>query len=379
MVAMAGNLISFDIGQSQVKMVWYRGMTCKKAVAVALPDDMVSGGEITSMDAMGDFLRDAARKNGIPKGAAAITLPSSLVFTRNVEVPVMTDGQLQYNLPFEFKDYLEQEKRFYQFDYAVQKLIKDEQGDVKRMGLFTCATLKSTVEAYREMLHRAGFRLKVVIPEEAAYAALIAYKNQQMEKAVNACRQGLKKLQRATSEQAKQKAQSLAQQLAQLESWQPEQERCFVDLGNDAIRMLIYHGDVFVTRRSVDLGMRNFVQILAEHHGVDEHIARGYLAEDLQAIPGGEDCGELLSRISVEVMKAVNFYNYNNRAKTLQQIHLCGGGSALGQISQVITDATGLDTAPVQQLMGDHAGTIEQPWLFAKAVGCALQAQGVMA
>ena len=84
----------------------------------------------------------------------------------------MTDGQLLYNLPFEFKDYLTQEKNKYYFDYAVQDTVKDEEGNVKELQLFVCATLKSTVEEYRAMLRRAGFNLKVAMPEECAYAAL---------------------------------------------------------------------------------------------------------------------------------------------------------------------------------------------------------------
>ena len=63
----------------------------------------------------------------------------------------MTDGQLLYNLPFEFKDYLTQEKNKYYFDYAVQDTVKDEEGNVKELQLFVCATLKSTVEEYRAM------------------------------------------------------------------------------------------------------------------------------------------------------------------------------------------------------------------------------------
>lgn len=70
----------------------------------------VSGGEIVSMDAMADFIKEMAKENGISRGAAAVILPGTLVFTRNVTVPAMTDGQLLYNLPFEFKDYLTQEK-----------------------------------------------------------------------------------------------------------------------------------------------------------------------------------------------------------------------------------------------------------------------------
>ena len=77
--------------------------------------------------------------------------------------------------------------------------------------------------------------------------------------------------------------------------------------------------------------------------------------------------------MAVEIMKAVNFYNYNNREQTLQRIYLCGGGAAVGQIRAAITELTNLDIRPVAELLPDGAA-LEQPWLYAKAIGCALQA-----
>ena len=128
---MPGQITAFDIGECMVKAACLTGGKLKKVMAKELPDNMVSGGEIVSMDAMADFIKEMAKENGISRGAAAVILPGTLVFTRNVTVPAMTDGQLLYNLPFEFKDYLTQEKNKYYFDYAVQDTVKDEEGNVK--------------------------------------------------------------------------------------------------------------------------------------------------------------------------------------------------------------------------------------------------------
>lgn len=384
MDTVTGNLISFDIGQAQLKMVWYRGKTVKKAVAVMLPDGMMADGQITSMDAMADFLRSTAKENDIPRGAAAVILPSSQIFTRNTEVPIMNDAQLRYNLPFEFKDYLEQEKRFYKFDYSVQGLVYDEQGDVKQMQLFSCAVLEKTLEVYRDMFHRAGFKLKAAIPEEYSYAAIISDKNHRVELARKVCLDKLEELEALSriegrEEKSLEQAAVIQKELDHLDSWEPDAERCFVDLGHDAIRMSIYHGDVFVTRRIINIGMHDLLEILAEYHHSDEHIVQGYLNEDLNEIPGGEQCRDLLNRIAVEVMKAVNFYNYNNREKTLRYIYLSGGGSALKQIAEAIGSMTSAEIRPITELLAGCDDLSEAHRLYVKAMGCALQAQGVMA
>ncbi len=331
---MAGNLVTFDIGQSQVKIVWYAGAVCRKAVAVALPDNMVDGGEILSMDAMADFLRACAKEHGIPRCAAAIILPASQVFTRNVDVPPMTDAQLQYNLPFEFKDYLTQEKSLYYFDYSVNALVSDESGDVSKMQLFACATLKKTIEDYREMLRRAGYRLKFAMPEESAYSALLA---------------------------AHIRAGGDA-----------DADYCLVDLGFNAIRMHIFRGRTFMTRRTISLGQRDLVQVIADARDVDEHMAQEHILSNFENALTEQVSLDLFRRMSIEIMKAVNFYNYNNRERTLDRIYLCGGGSAIGQIADAISDVTKLEVRSISDLMHMDAAQ-DAPWLVAKAVGCALQ------
>ena len=324
---MAGNLIALDIGQYQAKLVWIAGHGVKKAVAAPLPDGLVENGEIRAMDAMADFLKQTARKNGIPRAAAAIVLPGSAVFTRLCELPPMTDAQLGYNLPFEFKDYLREEKGQYVFDYSVQEAVRDEEGTVRQLRLFACAALKSTVERYRAMLHRAGFRLKYAMPAASAWEALA----------------GLTA---------------------------PE-DCCFVDLGHSGIRLYVMRRGQFAAQRAAELGVRDVVRALAETRGVDEHLAQEHLLSDYENAVHDPAAMELYGRMAAEVTKAVNFYNYNHRESTLARAYLCGGGATIEPLCQAIAQMVQLPVEPAARLLPTGAGNT--PWVFAKAVGCALQ------
>ena len=117
-------IVGFDIGESSVKLVYFAGADLKKAVTAELPDNMVSGSRILSMDAMADFLRQTAKSNGIPLTHAALVLPSTEVFTRELVMPAMTEQQLLYNLPYEFRDYLTEEKNKYFFDYSMREVLR---------------------------------------------------------------------------------------------------------------------------------------------------------------------------------------------------------------------------------------------------------------
>ena len=83
-------IVGFDIGENSVKMAYFVGRELKRTAKVELPDAMVSGGRILSMDAMADFLHDAAKGSGIPLTNAALVVPASEVYTRVITLPAMT-------------------------------------------------------------------------------------------------------------------------------------------------------------------------------------------------------------------------------------------------------------------------------------------------
>ncbi len=427
---MNDKLVAFDIGESQVHLVYYANKQVKKAICAPLPDNLVANGEILSMDAMADFLKELAKQNGIPRAAAAVILPDSLVFTRNVSVPLMTESQLAYNLPYEFKDYLTHEKSDYFFDYAVQERVvvepeepaytpeqpgtgqgasqgafqpfqpayqqgqgaqgfgqgaaagtfgqgaaagtfgqgaaagtfgtqaaagtfgtqaapaaqttqtaqraENEQPQAQELKLFACATLKETIAQYRGMFHRAGFKLKIAIPEEAAYAAIL----------------------RARIESGAQQATST--------------DTCFVDIGFNAIRMLFYQGDSFYSRRIINLGTKDVVLAIADARNVDAHMAYEYLRSNYEDVVNAPAALDLYQRMAVEIMKAINFYNYNNREQMLERIYLCGGGAGIVPLQTAIDNHIEAHIRSAEELLPEKA-QVENPLLFIKALGCALQ------
>ena len=221
-------IVGLDIGENSVKMAYFAGRELKRTAKLELPDAMVSGGRILSMDAMADFLHDAAKGSGIPLTNAALVVPASEVYPRIIPLPAMTEQQLFYNLPYEFRDFLTEEKSKYFFDYAVRRIVNDETGHPKEMELFACAILKTTVEGYRAMLHRAGFRLRVLTVTECAYGAVLgAY------------------LKRTGAEN-------------------DDKDRCIVSIGHRSTHLYIYHGATFDSRREIDVGGRLIDEQIAE-------------------------------------------------------------------------------------------------------------------
>ena len=73
--------------------------------------------------------------------------------------PAMTEQQLRSNLPYEFRDFLTDEKSKYYCDSSMRDILRDQDGYPTEMTLLACAMLKETAERYRAMMRRAGFKL----------------------------------------------------------------------------------------------------------------------------------------------------------------------------------------------------------------------------
>ena len=325
-------IVGLDIGENSVKMAYFVGRELKRTAKLELPDAMVSGGRILSMDAMADFLHDAAKGNSIPLTNAALVVPASEVYTRIITLPAMTEQQLFYNLPYEFRDFLTEEKSKYFFDYAVRRIVNDETGHPKEMELFACAILKTTVEGYRAMLHRAGFRLRVLTVTECAYGAVLgAY-------------------------------------LRRMGAENDDKDRCIVSIGHRSTHLYIYHGATFDSRREIDVGGRLLDEQIAEHCGVDIHLAHSYKRSNYNGVLETDYAREAYSRLAVEIMKAVNFYNYSNRDRELHDLYICGGGGGIEPMLRTIVETTRLTLHPVSELLSQQLST-EEPWTYLRAIG----------
>lgn len=331
---LAKQIVGFDIGEKQVKMAVISGKKLKAAVAVDLPDNLVRDGEIVSMEAMADFLREAAKENGVPRADAAIVLPETLVFTKNVVLPVMTERQLLFNLPYEFRDYLTEEKSKYFFDYSVLEILRDEENRPTEMRLFACAALKSTIADYRAMLHRAGFRLKTAVPAEWALGSIV------------------RRCIAATGEHGR--------------------EYCLLDLGHRGSRFHIFHDGEYVNTRGIELGGADIDRVISECGDVDIHIANTYKLTNYNGILERPELTELYNRLEVEIMKAVNFYNYNNRESTLEELYLCGGCAAIQPLVGGLGQLSNLRIRSAAELLSAE-DAVDAPWLYLTAIGCAMK------
>lgn len=335
---MAKTILGIDIGHDQLKLALVKGSRVLKTASVQMPENLLRQGRITSVESMGELLRTAMKQHGIHAGRAALALPNETVYVKNVEVPPMTVEQLEYNLPFEFKDYITGELKEYVFDYAV--LTPTGEGkpagdgeDGPSIDLMAVGTLRAVLEDARDALRKAGLKLTVCAPAISAYINLLRARRAELHT--------------------------------------ESEEYGILDLGFGAIRMYMFNRDQHVATRVLETGLNTLDSVIADAYGVDVHLARTYLTSNFENCQDREECHTAYENIAVELMRVLNFYRFSNPNSALGDIWLCGGGAVIRPLTDAIGDMLNIQLHPATELVRGGEG-IEACNAMVQAIGIAM-------
>ncbi len=340
---MAKTILGVDIGHDQLKLALVRDGHVLKTASAPMPENLLRDGHITSRESMAELLRSTMKEYGIRASRAAFVLPSETVFLKNITMPLMTVEQLEYNLPFEFNDYITGELKDYVFDYAV--ISNPEAGDAPEakgdeaaeaeppdatMELMAVGTTREMLEDAQVVTRKSGLRLVITAPAVSAYIALL---------------------------RARKDALGVA-----------SEEYAILDLGYKEIRMYMFKGDRHVATRVLEIGMSSLDGVLEEAFGVDMHLAHTYLMTNYENCHHREECMAAYENIAVELMRALNFYRFSNPSSALSDMWFCGGGAVIQPLAETIGEMLNIQLHSADELvLGGE--TIEECNSFVQAIG----------
>lgn len=328
-----GKCVGFDIGDLNLHIAVREGGRWSKAGVEPLPEGLVRDGQILSFEAMADFLKTVRKTHHLPR-AAAVVLPAGACHCRSFTTAYMTDDQLRFNLPYEFRDYIADDKENFFYDYAVVDTVSGGDGKPHELELMAAAASKVTVADYMAMLRRAGFKLKAAVPVEMAYINLL--------------------------HNSVQSAGAHA--------------HCILDLGHDAVRLYMFNGDRFETLRALDYGCGAIDGLIADHFGIDIHVAASYRVQNYEGAAELPECIELYNAVGVEVLKAINYQRFNSGGEELEHIHCCGGGVLNPALMDALRAAVPVPLEDMSECWPDlPAALADDAPLAAAAMGAVLQ------
>lgn len=400
---MGKKYLGIDVEDRFLKLVVMKDGKVLKTCLEVMPDNIVMGGRIAAFHALSDYLRDTVRRNKIRVKDVAFALPSETYYIRRVKLPKMTAAQLQINLPYEFHDYLQDDTDQYVFDYSVLSV------DEKSMELLIAALSKRQVEQYKEMCKRAGLRLCKLVPDVLAIQEIVLPSENPA-----AYRKRLAAQEKSRSEEEKRENRSEAREKKQhlrdrkrnglsveeLSARAAEEARANgmqpagavnAALGNAAApangtapgnaapsgsiaaaeekrkdyavlsleysrdRLHFFSNGAYEITRNLGITEKQICEVIAQNEGVDIHIAQLMLDRNQNHVLEQEQVSDLLQSVATEVMRVMNFYNYNNPRNTIDAIYYYGRevDSAFLERIQSMTE---LPIRPLTDLLEEPAG-----------------------
>lgn len=333
---MSKTVMGVDFGASEVTFAVCDPGAIRRLEVEPLPDNLLRDRRVVSPEAMSDFLRQTAAKHHLNVRSCAVSLPPTVAFTRRTTMPAMTVDQLRLNLPYEFRDFISQEKDKYVYDYALLQMDRDEAGKPVQLELMAAAALKADLRAYIEIFRQAGFRLVIAAPEEFAWSNLI-------------------------------------RRYEQVHPDHAGQEHCIIDLGHTATRVFIFTGPRFEVTRVLEYGGAMIDAAIAEEFHVDEHLARTYKLTDYEGALNRNVSQNIYGTLSVEIMRAVNFYGYNTPGSALRTAWVCGGGVRNTPLMAQLSQTLNLELLPISGLLPPGCEEDENRIFSPTAVGITQQ------
>ena len=349
---MAKTILGIDIGQDLLKLALVRGDKVLKTAVVSMPEHLLQEGHIISRESMAELLRTTIKEHGLRSGAAALVLPTNATYVKNVEMPLMTEEQLAYNLPFEFNDYITGDVRDYLFDYAVQngsmaetqkktaktkdktaEAEKETETENQHLELMIVCTPRFMLDDAHEFIRKAGMKLTMAAPAICSYISLIRARQEFLS--------------------------------------QIGEEYGILDLGYNEIRMYMFHKDRNVATRVLEIGLSTLDNVISDVLSIDVHLAHTYLMTNYDNCQTREECMTAYENIAVELMRALNFYRFSSPDSSLSDLWLCGGGAVIAPLAETISGMLDIQLHPAQELI-PGGEQIPDCHCFVQAIGMAM-------
>jgi len=285
---MSKSLIGIDINCMEVGMVNANAQMHVEA----LPENVVDNLGVISPESaiFPEFIARMKKNCGIKGNDVALVLPEKTAYYKTIESPVMSDDQIKLNLPYEFRNYVGNEPQNYWYDYYVDEIVNDEDGNPASLRIVAAAALKEPVDNLGNCLKRGGYNLALALPREVCLINI-------MKKA------------------------DLG-----------DKECCLVGVDYENTSIYIFKGGKLEATKVVDLGAREIDIALANEYKIDERLASTYRASNYDNCLAKPSLVDFYDRIALEVMKTINFYRYEHSESKVDTAYFfdqCAGNNDL--------------------------------------------------
>ena len=278
---MAKSMIGLQIDSSEVAF----SQVGVGSAHVHMPENFINSDGIVSPESLSKFLKGVKNDYHFSGSDVSFILPDESTFFRTVDSPAVSEQQLKLNLPYEFRDFVGSNSIDYNYDYVVEGYDYDDNQKVTGIKLLAAAANKDTMAEYIKVLKRAGLKVKIALPHEMSIINLL----------------------KANGDENK--------------------EYCFIGISYEHTHIYIFKGKKLTATKLIDIGCKDLDEEIARNLNIDPYLASSYRDTNHEGVLDSGILDGIYDRISLEVMKTINFYKYENNESDLDTAYFFAMGS----------------------------------------------------
>ncbi len=303
-------LITLDIGNKTTKIVY--GSSNKKNIIVndydiiETPKDCINDGIIINAELLSQALTQAFKRNKMPKADLVINVTGTAVITREIQIPLSTDKEIEQILEFEAQQYFPVDLQNYTSDFKVLENVMDSEGAHSRV-LIVAAPNKQ-IEGYLQLSKLLKRQLiSIDIPANCV----------------------LKEFSYRT-----------------MHTISKEEDYALVDIGHNTSMVCIFQNDHLKFNRILLNGSAEIDGFISNRFNLENTKAEalkvsfeGFSETKAEVAASSEaDLGDVIKNamdnIITDISRFIDFYNSRENSNHVQRIFICGGGSKLKGLSE---------------------------------------------
>lgn len=307
-------MVGIDIGSKSIKIIeltkssgaWQMKSSGAVGYTGNSPDKAVDDKEL---EAIADILKKITSQIGTTSKDVNLALPESLVFTRVIKFPLLSDEEISAAVKWEAEQYIPIPVS----EAVVQNMLLEKNEKTQQTSVLLVAAPKAVVEKYVKVVRMAGL---TPVSAETELTAL---------------------------------ARSLSPDTG---------VSMLLDLGSSATDMSIIKDGKVVFTRSIPVAGDAFTRSVSQGLGISVQQAEEYKKTyglDASQLEGKvKNALDPVFRMVVdEIKKAIHFYQSDEKGDTPTSVVITGGASVMPGIVPFLTESLGIET-----VLGDPFGKI---------------------
>lgn len=305
---MSKKSFGLDIGTTTIKMVSLSqgkdGFILDASIIAPMPEKGMLSESSLDEEEMGAAIKKALNDSGIESKFVNIALPETQIYTKVIEMPVLSDKELSSAIYWEAEQYIPIPLSSITFVWSILKRPqKSTPGD--KMEVLMVGAPTTLVNKYKKIINMAG--LTVVSMETQILSAIRALVGSQFPPSL------------------------------------------LVDMGEVSTCLAIVKDDIMIFTYSTPTGGGAISRAIASSFGLSAAEAEQYkktygFADRVFGGKIGLAAQPILMTILTEVKKALSFYDQKYKDEPIKQILLSGGTAKLPGIDAFFANNSGIET-----------------------------------